>query len=186
MLVRPVAPEDLTPALREQWEPASPGGRTFVEVMAQAPDHAERLFAYYNAIRYGTVLGHRTCELLRLAIARTTRCPNCLAGRSAAAFEEGLTETEAVGVSEGRTAGLDERDRAIVEFAYAFGSDHFSIGQPHLDALHAHLDERGVVEVAMLCAQFLGFGRVAMVLQLEDPVCVLPGASLAAEADAAR
>jgi AhpD family alkylhydroperoxidase len=172
--VDPVDPEALSPGLRAQWEQASDGGKRFVQAMANAPTHAERLFPYYNGIRFGTRLGPRLSELLRLAIARTTQCPTCLAGRLPAAFEEGLTEEHIDDVVSARLDRLPSREAAMVSFADKFGSDHFAIGPDDLAALYAHFDQEEVVEIGMLCAQFLGFGRLAMVLGLEDPVCAIP------------
>jgi hypothetical protein len=60
-------PADLPPSLREAWEKATPDGKRFIGVMANAPTHAERLFAYYNPMRYGTKLGMKLSDLIRLA-----------------------------------------------------------------------------------------------------------------------
>ena len=70
-----VPPEDLSPSLREAWEIATPDGKRFLGLMAHAPEHAERLFAYYNGLRYGTGLGMKLSELCRLAaVTYNTRC----------------------------------------------------------------------------------------------------------------
>ncbi len=69
-----VEPEDMPPRLRTNWEIASPAGKRFVGVMAHAPDHAERLLAYYNSVRYQTKLGIKLCELVRIAASNDTRC----------------------------------------------------------------------------------------------------------------
>lgn len=174
MYLEPVAPDALSTGLRAQWETASDGGKAFIQSMANAPEHAERLFPYYNGIRYGTVLGPKVCELLRLAIAQTTQCPNCLAGRMPAAFENGLTDQHIADLAEARTDLLSDGERAVVSFAFKFGSDHFTIGRADFADLYRHFDQEAVVEIAMLCAQFLGFGRVAMVFGLENPTCVIP------------
>lgn len=174
MYLNLVEPEALSPDLRASWDSASDGGKTFIQAMANAPEHAGRLFPYYTGVRFGTVIGPKLCELLRLAIARTTQCPNCLAGRMPAAFEAGLTEADIADVVGARVDRLDPAEVAVVSFAYKFGSDHFTIGPADIAALYEHFDQQAVVEIAMLCAQFLGFGRVAMVFGLEDPSCVIP------------
>ena len=62
-----VEPNDLPASLRDAWSQATPDGKRFIGVMAHAPEHAERLFAYYNAMRYGTQLGMKLSDLSRLA-----------------------------------------------------------------------------------------------------------------------
>ena len=66
---------DLSPVLRDAWDRATPDGRRFLGVMANSPEHAERLFAFYNTLRYGSSLGMKLSELCRLAaVTLDTHC----------------------------------------------------------------------------------------------------------------
>jgi hypothetical protein len=68
-------PDGLSTALRAAWERATPDGKRFLGVMANAPEHAERFFSYYNGLRYGTSLGMKLSELCRLAaVTLDTHC----------------------------------------------------------------------------------------------------------------
>ena len=174
MYVSLVEPQDMPQALQEVYSQASDGGRKFIGAVAHAPDHASRLFPYYNGIRYGTSLGPALCELLRMAIAQTTQCPICLAGRRADAFADGLTEDQLNGLRDPDSADLSPKQAAVVNFALKFGADHFAIGEADFRLLYEHFTEEEVIEIGMLCAQFLGFGRLVMVLGLENPVCAVP------------
>jgi hypothetical protein len=69
-----VDPDDMSSSLRATYEVASPAGKRFVGVMAHAPEHAERLFAYYNNVRYQTRLGIKLSELARIAASNDTHC----------------------------------------------------------------------------------------------------------------
>jgi hypothetical protein len=69
-----VDPDEMSADLRSTWEIASPGGKRFVGVTAHAPAHAERLFKYYNGVRYGNSLGPKLTELARLAASNDTHC----------------------------------------------------------------------------------------------------------------
>jgi len=171
MYVTPVEPDDLSPGLRQFWAEASDGGKRFIQAVANAQEHAERLFPYYVNMRFGTKLGIRLCELLRLAIAQTTQCPNCLAGRVAAA---GLSEEQIAAIPERGPDTFTERELAVMDFAYQFGADHFSITEADFHRLYEHFSQEEVVEIGMLCAQFLGFGRMAMVYGLETLACPIP------------
>jgi hypothetical protein len=71
----PLVPPDRIPeSLRSSWETASPAGRIFIQAMSHAPEHAERLFPYYNGTRFGTKLGIKLSELVRLAIVNSNGC----------------------------------------------------------------------------------------------------------------
>ncbi|MBM9468762.1 carboxymuconolactone decarboxylase family protein [Nakamurella leprariae] len=177
MHIRMVEPEALTPSLRQTWEQASDGGRKFIGAVANAPEHAERLFPAYNGLRYGTRLGPRMCELLRLAIARTTQCPICLRGRRDDATDEGLTESMVAELMDPSRSpatllgSFSPAEAAVVSFAWKFGADHFDLGEADFAALRDHFDVEEITEIGMLCAQFLGFGRFVMVFGLDDPAC---------------
>ncbi len=70
-----VDPDDLSPSLRAAWDVATPDGKRFLATMAQAPEHAERLFAFYNGTRYGSTVGMKISELCRLAaVIHDTKC----------------------------------------------------------------------------------------------------------------
>jgi AhpD family alkylhydroperoxidase len=171
MFVKPVNPEDMTPQTRSVWETASPQGKKFVATVAHAEEHAARFFPYYNGLRFETSVGLRVSELLRLAIAQTTQCPLCLEGRVPSAVHLGLTEDVIAAVGESGTDRFTPAEEAVIAFALKFGGDHFSITESDFTDLYEHYSEREVVEIGMLCAQFLGFGRMAMTFQLADPIC---------------
>ena len=92
-LIPPVSPEQLPEDLRAQWEATPrPGLRSFIQVMAHAPDHFRRFNEVYGALRFDNHLDARLTELVRLAVARTTECQVCMAGRHPDAVAAGLTE----------------------------------------------------------------------------------------------
>jgi AhpD family alkylhydroperoxidase len=179
-LVTPIEPDALSPALRAQWEQAERAGRPglaeFVRVMA----NAEPLFVAYNtaymASRMENHLGARVTELVRLAIANTTRCRVCLAGRHPAAVAEGMDEA----LVESIPRLLDDPDladapftpaeRAAVRFALKFGTDHLTVDDADAAALRAHFDDRQVVELALLCTMSL-MGRFSAMIGLDDLSC---------------
>jgi AhpD family alkylhydroperoxidase len=184
MYLSQVEPEDMPESVRAVWEQAADGGKKFIAAMAHAPGHAERLFPYYNGVRYGTLIGPKLCELLRLAIAQNTQCPICLAARRQEAVDAGMTEEQVAHLVAPDQGTFTPAELAVVSFAYKFSGDHFSIGEADFRALREHFSEEEVTEIGMLCAQFLGFGRLVMVLGLENPTCPIPADSPAASAAA--
>lgn len=67
-------PDNMPPQLRASWDIATPAGKRFIGLMANAPEHADRLFQYYNPVRYGTKLGMKLSELIRLTAIQDTQC----------------------------------------------------------------------------------------------------------------
>lgn len=178
-LVTPMNPEHLSPALRTQFDGALAAGRPglagFVAVMA----HAEPIFDLYNAAytasRFSNHLGARVTELVRLAIANTTRCRVCMAGRFPGAVAEGMDETMVCAIPSvlgdggvgADPAGMSDAETAAVRFALKFGTDHLSIDAADSATLRAHFDDRQIVELALVCTMSL-MGRFSAVLGLDD------------------
>lgn len=178
-LVTALSPAKLSPAMREQSDAAERAGRPglaeFVRVMA----HAEPLFEAYNAAylasRMDNHLGARVTELVRLAVANTTGCRVCLAGRHPAAVAEGMDEALVASIplllkDSDLDAPFTAAERAAVRFALKFGTDHFSVDDTDKADLREHFDDRQIVELALLCTMSL-MGRFSAMLGLDDASC---------------
>jgi AhpD family alkylhydroperoxidase len=179
-LVTPVAPDALPPDLHAQWEAAEKAGRhglaEFVRIMANAAP----LFTQYNdaylASRMDNHLGARVTELVRLAIANTTTCRVCLAGRHPAAVAEGLSEDLVASIPgllddpDLADSAFTSAERAAVRFALKFGSDHLSVDDADADALRENFDGRQIVEISLLCTMSL-MGRFSALIGLDDLSC---------------
>ncbi|MSW92167.1 MAG: hypothetical protein F2812_11250, partial [Actinobacteria bacterium] len=72
----PLVPlEELPDDLRAQWEVTPRAGlQDFLRLMANAPDFFRGFSDLNGKIRANNHLGPRTTELVRLAVAQTTRC----------------------------------------------------------------------------------------------------------------
>ena len=70
-----VDPADLPGDLRAQWEATEREGlRDFTRLMAHAPEQFRLFNAAYASARFDNRLGVRVTELVRIAVAQTTRC----------------------------------------------------------------------------------------------------------------
>lgn len=95
--------------------------------------------------------------------------------RNPAAVAAGLTEDHVAHLADPEVTDLSARDQAAVRFAYQFATDHESISPEQVLALSDHFTHREIVELGMLCAQFVGFGRLVKVLGMEmGMTCPLP------------
>lgn len=96
--------------------------------------------------------------------------------RHPAAVAAGLTEEHVAHLADPENTDLTPREQAAVRFAYQFAMDHLSISPEQVLALRDHFTDEEIVELGMLCAQFVGFGRLVKVMGMEmGMTCALPG-----------
>lgn len=190
MHVSPVAIGDIPPTLRALAQPrpgmseeAAAQHEAWVGLFAHSPEQAARLLPYYFGIWHNNSLGPRLTELVRLAIANTTRCEVCLAARVPAAVEAGLSEDEISYITELDQGNFSPRERAAIRFALNFGGDHHSIDAAQWAELADVFTSPEIVELCLLCSTFLGLGRLAKAVGLVNATCTLPGSRLRALAD---
>ncbi len=64
-----------------------------------------------------------------------------------------------------------------VEYADRLATAHHDMDDAFFDRLKAHFDDEQVLELGMMIGQFIGFGRLLMVLDLESRFCSVTDAS---------
>ena len=117
-------------------------------------------------------LSPRIKELVRLRIATLNGCKTCKAARLAPDY---IPEDQAVAIdgyegSKDYTAG----EKAAIRFAEMLALQHEQIDDAEMVALREHFDDAQILELAMMAGQYIGFGRMLAVLQLETVACPLP------------
>ncbi len=60
-----------------------------------------------------------------------------------------------------------------LEYADRMALDHHSIDDGFFERLHEHFSDEQIVELGMMIGQFIGFGRLLMVLDLEPKFCAV-------------
>ena len=60
-----------------------------------------------------------------------------------------------------------------IEYAEKMAVDHQSIDDAFFERLHGEFPEAEILELGMLIGQFIGVGRLLMVLDLEPRTCEL-------------
>jgi AhpD family alkylhydroperoxidase len=168
-IVEPVPADELTPALRELYDATPRAGlKGFVQVMAHAERFHLEFSKLYASVRFENHLGHKLTELVRITVANTTRCPVCMAGRLPAAVEEGMTEELVCQLGAPDDGDFTDAERAAIRFAHKFGADHLAVDDADKAALRAHFSDEQIVELAILCALCLGYGRFSAICGLSD------------------
>ncbi len=178
MLVGTVAHKDLTPHLRTiaddlypKVDPAFlPHFQEYIGLLGNIPKHCETFFPYYFSIWFDNKLGPRITELARLAIAQGTQCQLCQAVRYTP--EVGEKDISAIPGIDAKT--LNDKERAVVRFATAFGNNHHEINETHFAELKKHFTDEQITELLMWSAMALGLGRILKVTQLVSAACPLP------------
>jgi alkylhydroperoxidase family enzyme len=115
------------------------------------------------------LLEPRLKELVRLRIATLNGCALCKTVRMA---PDVVKEHEAAaGVDNADAADFTPRERAAIHFAEKMAVDHHNIGDEDVARMRQHFSDAEFLELAMMAGQYIGFGRVLAMLQLEVAAC---------------
>ena len=168
-------PQDLPPFLNSMHDGAGEDDwstRHCARAFAAHPDILERYLAFYypfHASDAGSVLDSRTKELVRLRIATLNGCKTCKAARLAPGE---VSEREAaVGVDDSANTAFSARERAALALAEQMALDHHAFDDAAMRALRQHFSEAETLELMMMIGQYIGFGRMLAMLQLEETHC---------------
>jgi AhpD family alkylhydroperoxidase len=113
----------------------------------------------------------RMKELVRLHIATLNGCRTCAHARLA---PDTVSEDEALGslqMSPDDLATLSDAEKEALRFAEKFALDHHSITDADVRRWRDVFGDDGFIELAMMTSQYVGFGRVLAMLQLETVAC---------------
>ena len=86
------------------------------------------------------------------------------------------------GLTEDKIAALDAyqesnaftpKEKVALRFAELMALSHHEIDDDFFRALRAQFTDPQLVELGMMIGQYIGFGRLVAVLDLERPVCTL-------------
>ncbi len=66
---------------------------------------------------------------------------------------------------------FSERERLAIEFGEKLALDHASADDDFFRRMRAQFSDAEIVEIGMAAGQYIGFGRLLMVLDLERAVC---------------
>lgn len=67
--------------------------------------------------------------------------------------------------------GFSEQELLAIEYADRLATDHHHMDDEFFDRLKAVFSDEQVLELGMMIGQFIGFGRLLMVLDLESKFC---------------
>ena len=64
-----------------------------------------------------------------------------------------------------------ESEQLALEYADKMATDHHNMDDVFFDRLGQHYNDEQILELGMMIGQFIGFGRLLMVLDLESKFC---------------
>jgi AhpD family alkylhydroperoxidase len=151
-----------------------PAGDTpeIVRALSLRPDFAKAVGTYDNAV-WSSTLDWRLHELVRMRIAQINECTVCLSWRTPQAIAAGVTDELLTNVHRARDLDdYSDAERVAIEYAERFCTDSARIDDAFLARLHDHFDDGEIVELTLVIAKYLAFGRFMQVLGL-DQTCTL-------------
>lgn len=66
---------------------------------------------------------------------------------------------------------FSESERLALEYADRLAVDHHNMDDAFFDRMKEHYSDEQILELGMMIGQFIGFGRLLMVLDLESKFC---------------
>lgn len=136
------------------------------------PDLLESYLRFYYPWHRSDGVGAlepRLKELVRLRIATLNACKACKAAR----LDPDVTEIEASYGVDSPDHAFSARERAAIDFAERMAIDHFAIGDSDISNLRNLFSEAELLELMMMAGQYIGFGRMLAILQLEEISCTV-------------
>jgi AhpD family alkylhydroperoxidase len=155
-------------------------GPEVVRALSMRPELAHAVGAYDQAV-WNSTLDWRLHELVRMRVAQINECAVCLAWRSPEAVEAGVTEALLADV--GRYAANDAytpAEKVAIEYTERFCTESARIDGDLMQRLREHFDDGETVELTLVIAKYMAFGRFMQVLDL-DQSCDVPFATRSAK-----
>jgi alkylhydroperoxidase family enzyme len=143
-------------------------GRTadgVLQGLAHAPELAERWLAFYVPLtREDGRLPIEMKEMVRLQIAGVYGCDYCTGFITPLSHARGLTDEKVGWVlrPDDPAAPFTPAERAMLRYSLAMATGDGALTDADVAAVRAHLRDDQVVELSMLAAALIGFGRVSI------------------------
>ncbi|BCQ07368.1 hypothetical protein JMUB5695_00789 [Mycobacterium heckeshornense] len=153
-------PSDVASAITQAQRDGALSSTVLARIWAWRPELAHAQITLHSRFYDSAILPGRLLELVRLRIASINQCEVCQASRK----YEGVSE-EDIACLIGHVDRFTPAERAALNFAEAFATDHLSIGATEIQALREHFSTEEVVEIAMFTALMVGSGRLAYALR---------------------
>jgi alkylhydroperoxidase family enzyme len=140
-----------------------------VQIYAQRPEIAVKFVEFGQQLRDHHILPARLLELVRLRVAFHNQCRSCMSVRYSYGVEDGLTEGLVCSLEQPEEAeDLTDAERAAIAYADLMATNHLAVDDDTFAGLRVHFTEPEMMELCFHVAFYVGFGRMAMSLDMVD------------------
>jgi alkylhydroperoxidase family enzyme len=151
---------------------AGGGDTSTLRGLANRQDMFDAYFGFYFPARQGKTVSATLIELVRLRIARHNDCFTWLNARLLQDAGHDLTEDKISQLDLDKSlSSFSDSEQLALEYTDRMATDHHNMGDEFFDRLKKHYSDEQILELGMMIGQFIGFGRLLMVLDLESKFC---------------
>lgn len=137
-------------------------------MLAHTPEMAKGAIGFGAAIAMNRTLPERLVELVRLRVAFHNQCRSCMAIRYSSASDV-VSEDLVCSLEQPQEADdLSAAERAAIDLADRFATDHLSITDARFAALGEYFTEAQIMELLLHLALYVGMGRLAATLDMTE------------------
>ena len=130
----------------------------------------------------GLLLPWRTREAARMRIAQINGCNVCMGWRVPALARHGVDEELYAHVDDPDGGDYSAQERLAIEYAEKFALDHRSIDDAFFARMKAEFTDAEILELTACIGDWLAFGRMTAVLDLDEACEWAPPAAVSGRA----
>jgi alkylhydroperoxidase family enzyme len=149
-----------------------------VRVWGLRPEMGEAVQRLSYAVYSQSALPARVREAARMRIAHVNDCAVCRGWRIPELAEQGVDEELYAHVDDPEAGSYSDQERLAIEFAERFALNHRSIDDAFFARLREHFTDAEILDLSICVGNWLAFGRLTMVLDLDEACAVRPRASV--------
>jgi alkylhydroperoxidase family enzyme len=149
-----------------------------VRVWGLRPEMGEAVQRLSYAVYSQSSLPARVREAARMRIAHLNDCAVCRGWRIPELADQGVDEELYEHVDDPDAGTYSDRERLAIEFAERFALDHRSIDDAFFARLHEQFSDAEILDLTICVGNWLAFGRLTMILDLDEACAVRPRASV--------
>ena len=160
-------PKDLRDAI--QPENLTELEQGLMRYFSHTPEMAKGLMAFSGALKVNRTLPEKLVELVRLRIAFFNQCRSCMAIRYSDAVQDGLTEDLVCSLENPPAAeNLTDAEKIAIRYGELMATNNLAIDDEVYAELAQHYSQAQIVELGMVVAFFVGFGRLAATFHMVE------------------
>ena len=149
-----------------------------VRVWGLRPEMGKAVQGISYAVYSQSQLPARVREAARMRTAEINDCVVCRGWRIPELAEQGVTEELYEHVDDPDAGDYSEQERLAIEFAERFALNHRSLDDAFFVRLREHFTDPEILDLTICVGNWLAFGRLTMVLDLDEACATRPRAAV--------